>query len=98
MQYMFTWSVRYFGFIQNNRLFTRDSHYVGWIEDNGSVWLADGEYAGEVVDENYILRQTSRTKPVSRVPRVTPVSPVGPVPPVDRVGRIDRIGYVDALE
>jgi hypothetical protein len=63
---------------------------------SGSADL-DGTYLGEVVHENYVLRNTSKVEPVARVPKIEPISPVPPVAPVNRVGRVGRVGWIDAL-
>lgn len=95
---VFKWSGEYAGFIYNGYLFDRDSNYLGWIEKDGRVWKADGQFLGELVDNNYILRSEMQIEPVSRIPRVEPVSPISPVSPIDRVGRIDRVGYADSID
>lgn len=55
----------YFGFISNNNLFNSTSEYLGWIDDDGRVWNIDGHYIWEQVEENYILKNTSRMEPMS---------------------------------
>ena len=39
---------QYFGFIRNNALFSRDGLYLGWVDDDDSVWNASGKYCGKV--------------------------------------------------
>ena len=70
----------------------------GWIDDDGRAWSKDGKYLGELIQDNYILRNTSRIEPVSRVAKVAPVSPIAPIPKIGRIGKIGKIGWVDALD
>jgi hypothetical protein len=93
---IFRWSGEYFGFTSGDCLFGATSTYFAWIE-HGRVWRSDGLYVGEIVDENYVLRNSSMVAPAPRVPRIPPVPPIPPVPSINRVGRIPRIGWTDAL-
>lgn len=97
MRYIYKWNGDYFGFVSGDNLFDKHSNYVGWIENN-QVWLASGEFLGEIYDNNYILRKTIMVPPVPRVPRVPPVPPVPLVPPINRVGRVPIAGWEDPLE
>ncbi len=98
MTHIFRWSGEYFGFISNGNLFSSSSEYLGWIKKAGSVWKNDGSYLGELVEDNYILRNTSRMKPMASMPKMTPMSLMAPMPPMDRMGRMGRMGWVDALD
>jgi hypothetical protein len=97
-QPIFRWSGEYFGFLYNGRLFDGNSNYLGWTEDDGSVWNKDGTYLGVLTNENYILRKTVKIEPVPKVPKVPPVPPVRPIPKINKIGKIGRIGWEDALE
>ena len=91
------WSGEHFGFIHNRNFFDAKGRYVGWEDDKKMVWRSDGVYLGEIVDSNYILRNTGMTEPGRRVPKVPPVSHIPIVPRVGRVGRVPRLGWTDAL-
>jgi hypothetical protein len=95
---IFKWSGEYSGFISGGRIFGAHSEYLGWVDQDGAVWHRTGQYVGELVDDGYILRNTIRVTPVSRVAMVAPVSPVSPVAHVNRVGRVGRAGWVDAFD
>ena len=95
---IYRWDGSYFGFVRNQNLLGADSTYLGWIDDDGRVWKADGSFLGEVVDDEYILRRLAMVAPVNRVPKVPPIPPIAPIPPINRIGRIARAGWVDALE
>jgi hypothetical protein len=95
---LFTWSGQFVGFISRKNLFTPKSKYLGWIEDDGSVWWANGKYAGEIVDENYILRHSMKMEPMPKMPHMTPMSPMAPMAPMNRMAKLPKLGYVDALE
>jgi hypothetical protein len=94
---IYRWSGEYFGFIAGDILRSMDARYLGWIEGN-DVWRADGWYLGELVEGNYILRNTHRGQRASRAPRATPASPAPRTHPDNRSGRTARAGWEDALQ
>ena len=94
---IFHWSGSYAGFITDGWLFDVNARYLGWCDGNGWVWKADGAALGEVVDENYILRNLLKTPPVRRTPRVPPVPPTPPNFPGSRLPRIPKPGWIDPL-
>ena len=98
MDRIYRWNGRYFGFIRNDRLFAADSTYLGWLDDDGRVWEANGNFLGEIVDDNYILRRTSMATPARRARRATPATPAAPARAANRAGRASRAGWVDALD
>lgn len=98
MTHLFRWNGEYFGFISNGYFFSITSEYLGWIEADGSAWRSDGSYLGELVEKNYILRNTSRMHPMSRMARMSPMSPMSPMRPINRMGKMGRMSWVDALD
>lgn len=98
MQLIFRWNEEYFGFIYDGRLFDAMSGYLGWIEEDGSVWRGNGHYLGELAEDTYILRNNSRTEPMPRPPRLSARPPRPPMPPMKRKARIQRMDWVDALD
>jgi len=94
---IYRWSGEYFGFIAGDILWSMAPRYLGWIEAN-DVWRADGWYLGELVEGNYILRNTVRAQRASSAPRATPASPAPRTHPANRAGRTARAGWEDALE
>ena len=98
MTKIFHWNGKYFGFIKNEKLFSKTSKYLGWIDNNGNAWNKDGHYLGEQVNDNYILRKTSKMKPMSKMSKMTPMSPMSPMHPMDKMGKAKRLGWVDALD
>jgi len=95
---IFRWSGEYFGFLYNGRFFDADANYLGWIEDDGSIWNEDGSYLGELNEENYILRNSMKIEPISKIPKIPPIPPIPPIPKIDKIGKIGRIGWDDALD
>ena len=91
------WKGQYFGFIYRGKFFDANGNYLGWIEDD-KVWDSSGNFLGEIIEENYILRRKTMTKPVLKVPKVAPVPPVPPVPKIDKVRKIPRPNWIDALD
>lgn len=61
---IYKWSGNFWGFVYNGRLFDKNANYNGWIDDQGRAWNKYGSYLGEIVQENYILRNASRVEPV----------------------------------
>jgi hypothetical protein len=97
MRQFFRWNGSYLGFSADDGLFDPNGAYLGWFEGDGSVWRADGSYAGEIVDNDYIMRCSVKMPLGPRVPRVPPVPPVPLVPPVPRVPRVPMVGWQETF-
>lgn len=89
-----------FGYLINNRhyIFKSDGSNIGWIDKNNKAFNTNGDYLGELVDNNYIIRKDFKVEPISRIrriPRNKPANPqnIGPKKPREKV-----IGYYDVLE
>ena len=95
---IFRWSGKYFGFIHKGYFFDADSNYLGWVEDDGSVWRSDGTYLGELTESYYILRNMIKREPTPKIPKITPIPPIPAIPRINRIGRIAKIGWEDALD
>jgi hypothetical protein len=91
-------SGEYSGFILNRRVFDARSTYLGWVDEDGSVWHRTGRFVGEVVDENYILRNTARAAPAARAALAAPAAPAAPAALAKRAGLAQRAGWVDAWD
>jgi len=98
MTRIFRWNGEYFGFITNQRFFDANSNYLGWVDDDGSVWKRDGHFLGEIVDENYVLRRHTMTEPAVRAQRAAPATPPTPAYPANRASRAQRAGWFDPLD
>lgn len=97
MTYLFRWTGEYVGFLQDGWMFDRNGRYLGWRDADGQVWLADGNYLGQLVEGCHVLRNNRRSAPVRKTPRVPPVPAPAPTPPTPRAPRIPRPGWSDAL-
>jgi hypothetical protein len=95
---IFRWSGEYFGFISGDHLFSSDGNYLGWVEEDNTVWCADGQFLGEIVDDEYILRQSNIIEPIAKIPHIVPISPIAPIAPMNRLARMAMIGWKDALD
>jgi hypothetical protein len=95
---LFRWSGEYAGFISNGHIFDSQSNYLGWVEQNGSAWRQDGHFAGQIVDDHYILKKTMRVDPIPRIPRIPPIPPIPPIAAINRIGKIGKIGWSKALD
>lgn len=94
---LYTWDGRWWGFILNGRIFTTESEYRGWIDDDGRAWRKDGSFLGELTEEAYILRRTAMATPANRAARATPATPARRAARANRAARAGRAGKVDAL-
>jgi hypothetical protein len=92
---VFKWNGQYVGFIHNGNLPDLNSRYLGWMEEDGQVWNANGSYLGQVIEGSYILRNATMFPPMPRMP---PLPPLPPLPPMRRMPRMPLMGWVDALE
>jgi hypothetical protein len=97
LRYIHRWSGQYFGFLLDGYLFNRQGEYVGWATDEGAVWLRDGRFLGELVEDNYILRRNAMMEPSRRIPKIQPIRPIPPIPALPRIPRISRLGWSDSL-
>jgi hypothetical protein len=95
---IFKWSGEYSGFILDGHVFDARSHYLGWVDEDGTVWHRTGRYVGEVVEENYILRNTSQAPRAARAALVTPAAPASPAAPARRAALGQKAGWVDAWD
>lgn len=98
MDRIFKWNGQYLGFVRNGSLFDDQSRYLGWIEQDGSVWHSNGRYAGELVDGDYILRNSMRMEPMARMPKMSPTAPMAPMAPMPRMPKMPRAGWVDPFD
>jgi len=98
MRHIFKWSGAPLGFIHGSALFGCDGRYLGWAGQDGRVWLEDGSYIGELIEGEYILRNTLRPEPPPQVPRAPPMLPIPPPAPKSRKPRPPRAGWVDPFE
>ena len=94
---IFRWNGEYFGFIHNGHFFDAGSNYLGWVEEDGSVWNEDGTYLGELAERNYILRNTMKMEPIPKIPKIPPIPPIPPIPKINKIGKIGKLGWEDAL-
>lgn len=93
---IYRWKDEYFGFLYNNRLFDKNSNYLGWIDED-EVWRKDGIYLGNLVAENYILKKRTMATKARRAIRAIPATPARPSTKANRAAKAQKAGYVDAL-
>lgn len=94
---LYKWNGQYVGFVYNDRLFDAASGYIGWLDDDGRCWNADGSFLGELVEQNYVLRRSSMATPASKAVKARPATPATPARKANRPGRATRAGWVDVL-
>ena len=95
---IFKWDGTYFGFVDAARLYNAEAGYLGWVEQDGSVWRARGAFLGVLVEGNYVMRDLLTIEPVPRIPPVPPIPPIPPIPDLPRMPRTPQAGWADALE
>lgn len=96
--HIFKWNGQPLGYESNGRLFNTDGEYIGWVEDDGSVWDAGGVYVGEIVEGDYILRRANKIPPINKIPKIPPIAPIPPIPPIPRIPKIPKIGWYDPYD
>src|SRR5215208_445384 len=87
----------YFGFVQHDTIYDSDGRYCGWVEADGSVWRADGVYAGELDRAGYVLRDPARAETPARLPRAPMPDLAVRLRPAHRGSYAPPAGRVDAL-
>ncbi len=94
---IFRWNGEYWGFVLGDDLYDANGHQVGMIDKSNKVWLNNGKYLGDLIDENYILRSEHISEPVPKITRVATNSVTPLIPQVNRVGRVSRAGWIDPV-
>ena len=94
---------RLFGCVepQSGAIHDTEGRFRGWVESDGAVYRADGEYAGDLAEGGYVLRDPSRPAPPRRAPPPAAVAakcrpPRGPHANRGTL-RLAGTGRVDAL-
>ena len=98
MRHVFKWNGAPLAFIHGSALFDFEGRYLGWVGRDGRVWRDDGRYIGELVEDEYVLRNTLRSDPPRMVPRVPPVPPIAPLMPAWRIPRPALPDWVDPFD
>jgi hypothetical protein len=97
-QYIFRLSGEPLGFIHANALYDFDDRFMAWIDRDGTVWSFEGRYLGDLVENAYILRNTTRLPPLDRPARVLPLLPPPPTRrPLPRMPRERQGSWIDGL-
>jgi hypothetical protein len=89
---------KYFGFVSSDCLFSKKSEYLGFILPDGTFWKADGNYAGELFEESYIIRRSSIATPAKCAAPAAPARPAIPAAPANIAPRAPMSGVRDVLD
>ena len=93
MKPLWTWSGKYFGYLDGDDLWTCGGKHVGRLQDDG-IYGPDGRYLGEIESDDRLI--TCKSKKASRGnPYGTYANSVGMVNYVDCVGYVMYAGYED---
>lgn len=93
MNSLYKWNGNYLGTENNGNIFDINGEYLGWIETNGEVYDRNGVFKGELVDGEYLLRNTTKIPPINKIPKIPPINIIPPIPPLNRIGKIGKIGW-----
>jgi hypothetical protein len=97
VQHIFRWDGEPVGYIAGGQLYDYRGSHVGWLEDDRTMWRADGGYLGELVDGEYILRNIMVAPPLKRSPQRGTGAAPEVQPPARRMPRPPREGWTDAI-
>jgi len=99
-QPVFRWSGEPVAFIEDWHLYDYQGHYFGWIETDNSVWAADGQHVGDLLDGQHVFRTTTEFPRTPRLPKVAPrCSPFPPNPlPAKILPLPPMYGWIDAFD
>lgn len=99
---LYNWeSGKYWGFayLINKKyyIFDAESNNKGWIDKNNRVFNMDGDYLGDLIDNNYILKKNILIEPISMVGRIPRNKPAQPQQRNPKKPRERLVGYYDVL-
>jgi len=100
MRYLFKWNGEPVGFIDDGgELFDTLGRYLGDVDRNGTAWCNDGQYLGQLVDGEYILRNVLALPPPARSFKALQPTPseLPPLPPA-RTPRAPLAGWMDPFD
>lgn len=93
MKSLFKWNGDYIGTENNGNIFDHNGNYLGWIERNGEVYDKNGIYKGELIEDEYLLKNTSKLSPMNKLAKLVPLNIIAPIPPLNRVGKVEMFGW-----
>lgn len=73
MKSIFRWNGQPIGFLRDGFLYNPDGQYLGWIGADGNVWGKDGRFIGEIVMDDYIMKNVLQKSPAPVLPRYPPL-------------------------
>lgn len=95
---IFRWNGQYFGFVCEKYIYSADGDYVGCIDKDNKVWAKSGNFLGQLIEENYVMKNLFDSEPIPRHHNPPKTLPEIPKPITDRHGKIPQMGWVDSLE
>jgi len=99
-QPIFRWNGDPVAFVEDWHLFDCQGRYLGWIETDNSVWAANGQHVGDLLDGEHIFRSTTGVPRVPRLARAAPrveLTELNPLPP-KRMSLPPMYGWIDAFD
>lgn len=93
MQWVWTWSGKSFGYVDEDNLWTYDGHHVGKIQ-SAEIYDPTGYYTGEITNGNRLITVTNK-----KIKTIAPYAPnakrIGHAPYPDTVGYFVQAGFED---
>lgn len=93
MRWLWTWSGKSFGYIDEDNLWTHDGRHVGKFHSD-EIYGSTGDYIGEITNGNRLITVT-RKKAKTIAPYIPCSNRIGHVPYPDAVAYFVQAGFED---
>jgi len=93
MQWLWTWSGKSFGYIDEDNLWTHDGHHVGKRQSD-EIYASTGDYIGEIMNGNRLITVTKK-KSKTIAPFIPCSKRIGHAPYPDAVAYFVQAGFED---
>lgn len=95
MKPIFRWNGQPLGFVKDGFLYDPDGKYMGWVGPDGDVWRKDCHFIGEIVMEDYIMKNVLRKSPERVSPRFPPLPVIARMFTRPRAPQQPMLNWVD---
>ena len=98
IRYIFNTSGEYSAFIYEGHLYNPNSHLLGYVMNGNEVFNTRGQFIGEILNDDRIVRNSFQSKP-GIIPPLPQLPPLPPLPPLPRLRMLEvPEPYVDVFE
>ena len=99
VRYIFNTNGEYVAFVQDENLFTPDAEWIGFIRNGTNVYHPDGNYLGQLLNDDRIAIQKNQLRPLKLIPPFRPFKPFRPFSPFRRLRMAPLpFGWIDVFE